>query len=31
LTTQEFGGLSGIQQINKTNEALGRSSANDAD
>jgi 3',5'-cyclic AMP phosphodiesterase CpdA len=31
LTTQEFGGRSGIQQINKTNEALGRSSANDAD
>jgi 3',5'-cyclic AMP phosphodiesterase CpdA len=31
LTTQEFGGVSGIQQMNKPNEALGRSSSNDAD
>lgn len=31
LTTQEFGGVSGIQQLTKPNEALKGSSANDAD
>jgi hypothetical protein len=31
LTTQEFGGLSGIQQINKPNNAIGGSSANEND
>ena len=31
LTTQEFGALSGIQQINKPNNAIGGSSANETD
>jgi 3',5'-cyclic AMP phosphodiesterase CpdA len=31
LTTQEFGGLSGIQQINKPNNTLGGSSENETD
>ena len=31
LTTQEFGGLSGIQQMNKPNNAIGGTSANETD
>lgn len=31
LTTQEFGSLSGIQQMNKPNNAIGGSSANETD